>query len=138
MALYGSCRCRNIEIRWQIIDLSLVPRACQCDYCRCRAAAWVSKSGSRFDATIRNSDLHREVTHGSGRARFHECSNCEEAVFVTAELDGELYGVLNANCLQNPQGFWSPVTTEFGTQSAEQKMERWRQNWCYPVRIIIA
>ena len=133
--MFGSCHCKNIEIRWQIIDFSLVPRACQCEYCRSRSAAWVSKSGSRFVASIRNGDLHRVVTHGSGNAHFHECTHCGDPVFVTAEIDGELYGVLNANCLYNPQGFGTPVATDFGSQSPGEKLERWRSNWCYPVHI---
>jgi hypothetical protein len=134
--MYGSCCCRNIEIRWQVIDLSLVPRACQCEYCRASKAAWVSKSGSRFKATIRKRELHRETTQGCGLARFHECSSCGDVVFVTAAIDGELYGALNASCMHNPQGFGPAISTEFGKQDSEQKVARWRSNWCHPVRII--
>lgn len=136
--MYGSCSCKNIEIHWQTIDYSLVPRACQCDYCRSRQAAWVSKSGSKFEIRIHREALHRAATHGSGCAAFHECCHCGEVVFVTAEIDGALYGVLNANCLQNPQGFAPAVRTEFASQSAQQKIDRWRQNWCHPVRIVSA
>ena len=135
MGMRGRCECGNIEVDWQVVDYSLAPRACQCDYCRERGAAWVSKSGSRFTATVHRPEQHRVATHGSGRARFHECTHCGQPVFVTAEIDGDLYGVLNAGCLRNPQGFPLPVEMDFSGQDPDQKRERWQRNWCGPVRL---
>ena len=135
MSIPGSCDCNNIEIKWHTVDHSLVPRACQCDYCRGKSAAYVSKSGTRFDVTIRRDKLHKTVRHGSNSADFHECANCDQVIFVTAEISGELYGALNANHLNNKLGFSASVATEFVPQSAEEKRERWRQNWCHPVVI---
>jgi len=76
-----------------------------------------------------------EVRQGSEAAVFHECSNCGRVVFVTAEIDGELFGALNANQLSNKYGFAESVKLNFGAQSAAQKRERWRENWCHPVLI---
>lgn len=135
MSIYGSCQCKNIEIRWQLIDLSLVPRACQCSYCVSMGAAYVSKSRSRFEATIHDDACYREVKHGSKHAIFHECTNCDVVVFVTAEIDGEIFGALNANCLINKLGFSVPIPTDFSAESGTQKQDRWRKNWCQPVLI---
>ena len=135
--MHGSCRCRNFEVIWQIVDFSLVPRACQCTYCVSKSAAYVSKSGTKFEVTIHNETLHRVVQHGSNSAFFHECAHCNELVFVTAEIEDELYGVLNAYCLQNKLGFATPVETVFDTQTAAQKRQRWRLNWCHPVVVTI-
>lgn len=130
MSIRGGCDCNNIQINWRNIDYSVVPRACQCDYCLARAAAYVAKSGTRFDASIRNESLHREIQHGSHCAVFHECAKCDQLVFVTAEIDGELYGALNANHLNNKLEFSAAVQRNFSAQTAEQKRERWHQNWC--------
>lgn len=135
MSLRGSCQCNNFQITWYTRDYSLVPRACQCDYCRTRGAAWVSKSGTAVQVRVRNPRLHRVARHGSGNARFHECANCGDSVVVTARIDGDEYGVLNASCLSNPMGFADSVKTDFAGQSAEEKRDRWRQNWCCPVSI---
>lgn len=135
MSIYGHCDCRNIEVIWHTVDYSVAPRACQCDYCLARDAAYVSKAGTRVEVSIHNSKLHRIVRQGSESAEFHECGNCGRIVLATVELDGELYGALNANQLKNPRGFASPVKTDWSGQSAAQKLERWRQNWCHPVRI---
>ena len=129
----GSCSCNNIEVAWHVIDRSLVPRACQCDYCVSKSAAYVSKSGTRFEVIIHKESLHKTVQHGSGSARFHECANCDQLVFVTWEIAGELYGVLNSTYLNNTHGFSTPLVVDFSSQTPEQKQDRWQKNWCNPV-----
>lgn len=136
MSMSGGCKCNNIQIIWHTVDHSLVPRACQCDYCLLKSAAYVSRSGTRFEVLIQRSELHRTVRQGSNCAVFHECGNCDQLVFVTADIDGELFGALNANHLRNKFGFPDALTTTYSDQTAEQKRERWRLNWCCPVRMI--
>ncbi len=133
MSIRGNCSCKNIQITWQLVDHSLVPRACQCDYCLSKSAAYVSKSGSRFEVHINNHKLHKIIQHGSNSADFHECGNCGQVVFVTVEIDDELYGALNANLLHNKFGFSEAVKANFSNQSAEQKIQRWCQNWSIAV-----
>ena len=135
MSMRGSRTCNNIEVTWHIVDYSLVPRACQCNYCISKTAAYVSKSGTKFEVIIRNSNLHRTIQHGSNNAIFHECSNCGQVIFVTVEIEDELYGALNANILNNKLGFSAPVQVNFSAQTTAQKQQRWRQNWCCPVTI---
>jgi hypothetical protein len=129
------CDCNNIEVIWDVSDCDSAPRACQCDYCFSKSAAYVSKSGTAFEVVIRNSTLHSTVQHGSNSAVFHECARCEQIVFVSAEIEGTLYGALNVKHLSSKQGFSAPIKMDFSGQTAEQKRERWRQNWCHPVRI---
>ena len=133
MSIRGSCVCSNIQILWHTVDHSLVPRECQCEYCLLNRFAYVSKAGTRFDVTI-----HREASHsthqlGMGGACFHKCESCGELVFVTSEIDGELYGSLNAWCLNNRFGFGAPINTHCHNQTTMQKKNEWRQNWCCPV-----
>jgi len=135
MSMHGSCRCGNFAVCWHTVDFSVVPRACQCDYCGSKGAAYVSKTRTAIELRIRNASLHRIIRHGSQHARFHECAGCGEIVLVTAELDGEMYGALNANCLRNKLGFANATAIDYAGQTAVQKQQRWRQNWCSPVRI---
>lgn len=133
--MYGSCKCKNIEVRWRVLDLSMIPRACQCTYCKSKGAAYVSKAGSRVEVVINNVSQHKIVQHGSRSAEFHECTNCGSVVLVTSNIEGVKYGVLNANCMSNEKGFQTPIETNFSSQSAIEKQERWRENWCCPVLI---
>jgi len=90
-----------------------------------------------IDVVINNVKLHDVVQHGSQTAEFHECLRCNQVVFVTAEIEGELYGALNANHLVNSVGFAEPVLANFSAQTADEKRNRWRKNWCHPVFITI-
>lgn len=135
MSLSGNCKCQNIQILWHTVDRSLVPRRCQCDYCVSKSISYVSKAGTRVEVRIREEALVNIHQQGTRSARFHECGNCGELVFVTAEIDGELYCSLNANCIINPFGFSEPVKMELHNQTATEKKNRWRQNWCHPVFI---
>jgi hypothetical protein len=131
----GGCRCNNFQVLWHTVDFSVVPRACQCDYCRAKGAAYVSKSGTAVEVRIHAKNLHKVVTQGSRSAEFHECEGCGDVILVTATIDGETFGALNAQCMDNAFGFSAAIETKFAEQSAVQKQERWRQNWCCPVRI---
>lgn len=135
MSMRGSCKCRNIEVWWRTVDYSAVPRQCLCEYCREKSVCYVSKAGTRVDVTIRDARLHKTVRQGSNTAVFHECGNCGVLVLVTADIDGEVYGALNANCLDNPLGFCAAVEMDFSAQAAGDKMDRWKANWCRPVCI---
>lgn len=135
MSLSGGCHCNNIRVTWRTTDYSVVPRACQCDYCRAKGAEYVSKTGTAVELRIRDRAQHAIVRHGSHSAGFHECRYCGAVVIVTALIDGELYGALNAHCLDNRFGFAPAVPIDYAGQGAAQKLERWRQNWCAPVRI---
>lgn len=135
MSITGGCRCNNVRVTWHTRDYSVVPRACLCDYCRARGAAYVSKSGTTVEVRIHTERLHAIITHGSQLAEFHECGACADLVLVTAHIDGESYGALNARCLDNKAGFAAAVSIDYSGCTAEQKLMRWRQNWCSPVRI---
>ena len=137
MTMSGSCDCGNINVTWHIEASSFVPRACQCEYCALKSAAYVTKPGSKVEVVIQSKKLHEILQHGSNAAKFHECLKCDQVVFVTSEIDGELYGALNANHLENSVGFSEPIQANFSSQTAGEKRSRWRQNWCRPVCITI-
>tara|TARA_B100001540_G_C15802563_1_gene640576 strand:- start:604 stop:1017 length:414 start_codon:yes stop_codon:yes gene_type:complete len=135
VSLRGACRCNNITLTWRNIDFSLVPRACGCDYCRDKGAAYVSKSGSAVEVRVVDSSQLRINEHGSRQAKFHECGNCGDVVLVVARIDGDLYCALNVNCLQQRQRFPQAIEVNFSDQSPREKLRRWQQNWCHPVRV---
>ena len=130
LIMYGCCPCKNIEIHWQLVDLSLVPRACQCSYCLSRHSACVSKAGTHFSVTIHNEAYHRVRTNGFETAQFHECSVCDRLVFVTSEIEKVLYGAISVYCLHNKQGFAEPVNVSFAGESLTERLARRQQNWC--------
>ncbi|NND66146.1 MAG: hypothetical protein HKN19_01045 [Halioglobus sp.] len=135
MSLEGRCPCGNLSIHWQTVDYSVVPRACQCSYCREHGAAWVSKPGTRVRLGVRDQLGYRVVQQGSETAQFYECDHCGAVLVATVEAEGDTYGALNARHLRNPQGFAAPVEVDYSGQDAAEKVARWRSNWCCPVQL---
>lgn len=130
MSIHGQCQCGNIKTKWNCIDYSMSPRACQCDYCSNKQAAYVSKPGSLFELSIIDKKHHRKLKQGSETATFHECSYCNSLIAVTVEIDQILYGILNAKFLNNKIEFADAIETNFDGQSIEEKRQRWQRNWC--------
>jgi hypothetical protein len=138
MSMLGSCRCNNISLSWKNRDYSLVPRSCLCDYCAAKGAAYVSKSGTSMEVVIRKEEFHTVTEHGSRQAQFHECGYCGELVLVTASIEGSVYCVINVHCLDDRRRFCDAISVDFSGQSAQVKLDRWRQNWCHLVSITSA
>jgi hypothetical protein len=130
LSIHGQCQCGNIKTKWNCIDYSMSPRACQCDYCSNKQAAYVSKPGSLFELSIIDKQHHHKVKQGSETATFHECSYCNSLIAVTVEIDQILYGILNAKFLNNKIEFADAIETNFDGQSIEEKRQRWQRNWC--------
>ena len=135
MSMRGGCPCGNVQFLWRNVDFSLVPRACNCDYCSGRGAAWLSKSRTALEVSVRNTRLQRFAEQGSMQARFHECTHCDTVVWVGTRIDGEIYGAVNLACLRDSERFIPPRPVVLTELTAEEKLSRWQQNWCCPVTI---
>lgn len=134
MEIRGGCSCGNIEIFWLANKPLQAPRACQCNYCVLKNASYVSEANSSFSATIHKPEFHYTVRHGTNTADFHECSSCNMLVFVSSDIGGDIYGVINSHCLHNVE-LDRAVVMVFSHESEKDRLTRRRQNWCHPVRI---
>lgn len=137
--MLGGCRCKNITFDWHIRDFSLVPRACQCNYCVSKNAAYVAKPGSKFSLTIMHAKIHHQHTQGSRSATFHECRLCHELVAVTCTIDGQNYGVINANVLAQRKRFPNAKAVQFTVKPKilADRLQQRKLNWSSPVTIKI-
>jgi len=135
--MLGNCKCKNLIVDWQIRDLSLVARACQCNYCRTKQAHWISKSKSTFSLKVRYQNHYQVNKHGSHLAQFHECTNCNEVVAVSTTLNKSIYGAINAKCLSQYERFPAAKKVFPETnQTITDRQSMWQNNWCCPVEII--
>jgi len=135
--MIGSCKCKNLIIDWKIRDLSLIPRACQCDYCRESKIQWVSKSGSNFSLTVRYSNKYQVDKNGTSLASFHKCLNCQEVVAISSTINNKNYGAINVQCLSQSNRFpCAKKVTPEKNLTGKSRQNMWQQNWCYPVEII--
>lgn len=102
--LTGACHCRNLKISFET-DLSpadMVPRACQCSFCRMHSTAALSDPAGRLTFSVRDPEQLNRYTFGLGSTEFLICRAC--GVYVGAFMpDGDdkafanvMAGVLDA------------------------------------------
>mgnify|MGYP000591116875 CR=1 FL=1 len=124
-----SCECGNIQVDWNTRLNKLLARRCGCSYCQSQCAEYVSDPNSTLKLKILNPLLHNVVTHGSETSLFHECINCG-LIFVTSEIGGRTYGLLNLQALEPSDYSVDPISKDFSTETLEQRLARRQQNWC--------
>ena len=133
----GGCHCG--ALRWDFEtgqDLSrMVPRACDCDFCRRHRAAWLADPDGRL--RIRAGDAVQRYRQGSGQAEFLLCRDCGVLVAVVARTDdGRLLGAVNRNAFDPPARFGEETVVSPRLLAADAKLARWTQVWM-PVTLAI-
>ncbi len=129
--LRGSCHCGRLRVEFVAASdpASLIPRACDCDFCRKHGAAYVSDPAGRLSVSADRADTLRDYRQGSNNARFLICGHCGVLVAVVFDNGPRLYGAANARCFDGHAGLASPVPASPQTLGAEEKMARWVALW---------
>jgi hypothetical protein len=127
----GGCHCGGLHIEFSTHADSahLVPRACDCAFCRKHGAAWVSDPAGRLRIAIAETQVLASYEQGSQTARFRLCARCGVLVAVTYAHGDRLFGAVNATCLDDPTAFGSPVPASPQRLSCEEKTDRWVRLW---------
>ena len=136
-ASHGSCYCDNIRLELSLSQApaSYGPRACDCDFCRKHAAAYVSDPAGSLSIHIQDLALTSRYRQGSGQAEFLLCTRCGVLTAVLYEDAGRLHAAVNARACGDagfgPEQAVSPKLLSPGDKSA-----RWRSVWFSEVRVV--
>lgn len=125
----GSCQCNQVELQLTLPKplQEYEPRACDCDFCAQRDVLYVSDPLSRLNIVSTINLFHSK--QGSEQAQFLSCVNCEQLVAVVTEINGELRGAINAECLDDSSLLAKPVSVNPKSLNPTQKRERWAKSW---------
>jgi len=138
MDIDGRCHCGNVSyvLRWPGDGAEIPVRACSCSFCTKHGGVYTSHREGALAATVRDPALVSTYRFGTGTADFHVCARCGVVPFVTSEIDGTLYAVVNVNCFEgiDPARF-SRAVTDFDGESTESRLERRQRNWIPSVTI---
>lgn len=124
------CHCGNIRAEASLPNAPATyrPRACDCDFCRKHAAAYVSDAGGTLNIHIADEHEARKYRQGSAQAEFLLCRRCGVLVAALFSHEGKLHGVVNARAADvrefGPEQGVSPQRLAPG-----EKAERWRNMW---------
>ena len=135
--LRGGCHCGRLGLAFETAQTaaSLVPRACDCSFCRKHGAAWVSDPDGALTLTAREMDGWGEYRQGSETARFLLCRDCGVLVAVVFAHEGRVYGAANATCLEDAAMLGSTVAASPQRLSPMEKVARWQQLWIPDVHL---
>ncbi len=125
----GSCHCNQVELQLTLPKplQKYEPRACDCDFCMQRDVMYLSDPLSHLSILSTINLIHSK--QGSEQAQFLSCVNCEQLVAVVSEIDGELRGAINAECLNDSSLMAKPISVNPQSLNPSEKRERWAQNW---------
>ena len=125
----NTCSCGTIQIKLTLpksID-EYSPRACDCDFCTTRKAAYISDPDGVLE--VKQAKELEPLVQGSEQARFWQCKSCNDLIAVTYEFEDGLQGAINTGFLQNSNKLKTPISVSPKTLSAEEKIERWKAGW---------
>jgi hypothetical protein len=136
--LSGGCHCGNVLVTVRLTRSpdSYNPRACDCDFCRKHAAAYVSDPHGALLFRINDPLSAGRYRQGSGLAELLLCRNCGVAVGALYRSAERLYGVVNAKTLDGAAEFGAEQTVSPQRLSADEKVSRWQEIWFADVSIV--
>ena len=138
MLVNGQCHCGNIafQLDWAGDPHEIPARACGCSFCVKHGGVWTSNARSSLTVSIEDPRLVSKYMFGTRTATFHVCSRCGAVPFVTSEIAGRLYAVVNVNVLENIEPSRlrrAPVS--FEGEDVESRLARRTRNWIANVRV---
>lgn len=134
----GACHCGNVdyELEWPS-DPPVIPvRACDCSFCRKHGAAWTSDPGAGLRVAVHDAGEITVYRFGTSTADFHVCSRCGIVPFVSCNLDGRTYAVVNVNTFHDAEDLrMTRSPASFGDEVTADRLERRRRNWIADVAV---
>jgi len=139
MVINGKCHCGNIafNLDWDGDPPAIPARACGCTFCVKHGGVWTSNPRSTLNVTLTDPTHVSTYAFGTRTAAFHVCARCGVVPFVTCDIDGHRYAVVNVNTFDNVDGAWlqrSP--TSFDAEDLAGRLARRRRHWIAEVRIV--
>jgi len=138
MRIEGICHCGNIAyvFHWPGDESEIPVRACGSTFCVKHSGTYTSHRNAKLSAVTRDEALVSKYRFGTGTADFFVCSRCGAVPFVTSEIQGHLYAVVNVNTFEGvDQSVFCHSGTNFDGEDKESRLDRRRRTWIPNVSI---
>ncbi len=137
MVIKGSCHCGNLrfDMLWPEESPDIRYRQCDCSFCRKHGGAWTSHPDAELNIRVRDEQAVSLYLFGTGTADFHVCRVCGVVPFVSSEIEGEVYAVVNVNTFDDVSGLsLSGSSISFDGEGVGDRLDRRKRNWIPEVR----
>ena len=128
----GSCHCGNLQAK---LTTDKKPeemwlRACQCDFCRSHNMRSLSDPEGRMEMQVADGAKVNRYHFGLGMVDFLICKGCGNYIGAVQEVDGQLYGIMNANLTEN-RGvqFGEADIRHYEEETGEERSTRRKAVW---------
>lgn len=111
------------------------PRACDCDFCRKHAAAYVSDPQGSLGIRVQDARCLGNYRQGSGVAECIFCAKCGVLIGALYRSEGRIWGAINAKIVESPTSFGAEQRVSPKSLSHDQKEKRWQDIWFSNVTI---
>ena len=141
ISIPGGCHCGVIRyvINWPRDESNIPVRQCGCTFCQKHGGSWTSNPRAELIAEISDNSKLSRYRFGTATADFFVCSSCGNVPFVSSEIDGKTYSVVNVNTFENTDGLtFSVSATDFEGEDTDSRLERRKRNWISAARITVA
>ncbi len=128
----GGCHCGNIRYRL----MSEVPigdwaaRYCSCGFCTRHGAQYASHPSATLVVSTKAGSKLGTYRFATASADFCFCSLCGVLTYLSSEIDGRTYGLVNVNTLDiKPESFKNAPSMSYAGEGIEERKARRRRNW---------
>ncbi len=138
MHILGGCHCGNISfsLAWEPAPTAVAARACGCSFCTKHGGVWTSNPNGALQAKVQRQADVSHYAFGTRSARFHICKTCGVVPFVTSEVDGATYAVVNVNTFCNlDPALLVRAEISFEGEDLQSRLQRRKRGWIASVQI---
>ena len=138
MPIDGKCHCGNISfaLEWPGETSDISARACGCTFCIKHGGVWTSMPGATLKVKLRTRQASSKYVFGTKTATFHVCSRCGAVPFVSSEIEGRLYAVVNVNTFEGiDPSLVQREGSNFEGEDVQTRLWRRTRNWIDNVQI---
>ena len=128
----GSCHCGNVSysLEWPTVLTMLPLRRCSCSFCRRHSSVWTSHPDATLTTRVRDPERISRYRQGSETAEFHVCRNCGVVCYCLSDIDGHVYGIVNARTLAGDAMRTGRITEiSFEGEEVADRLDRRTRNW---------
>lgn len=129
---HGACHCGAIELTYRsdIAPADAELRACQCRFCRKRAALAVSDPQGHLEVRTKDPALLQRYTFGLGTAEYLLCRNCGVYLAALMTEDEAAYGIAIVHALDEAERFTgTPIKADYDAEDETARRTRRRDRW---------
>lgn len=138
-SLTGKCHCGNISYKFKtgkkIGDFSI--RRCDCTYCTKTGARYISDPEGELEIQIQSNETSQNYQFGTKTASFVVCKNCGGVPVATCEIEGNTYGIVNINTLDEVEHFGRHANVmSYDGEALDDRLSRRQKNWIGNVKFL--